>query len=81
MLNKKKDFFLILVEKKQIIGFNDFYDYKSGNNLFNVECVSDIGEIFFVPNTIANSLINSYEIIHHKIALRVEQRAKYLIRN
>ena len=81
LLNKKKDFFLILVEKKQIIGFNDFYDYKSGNNLFNVECVSEEGEIFFVPNTIVNSLINSYEIIHHKIALRVEERAKYFIEN
>ena len=81
LLNKKKDFFLILVEKKQIIGFNDFYDYKSGNNLFNVECVSEEGEIFFVPNTIVNSLINSSEIIHHKIALRVEERAKYFIEN
>ena len=81
LLNQKKEFFLISIDKNQIIGFNDFYDYKSGNNLFNVECVSDIGEIFFVPNTIANSLINSYEIIHHKIALRVEQRAKYFIRN
>ncbi len=81
LLNQKKEFFLISIDKNQIVGFNDFYDYKSGNNLFNVECVSDIGEIYFVPNTIANSLINSYEIIHHKIALRVEQRAKYFIRN
>ena len=81
LLNQKKEFFLISIDKNQIIGFNDFYDYKSGNNLFNVECVSEEGEIFFVPNTIVNSLINSYEIIHHKIALRVEERAKYFIEN
>ena len=79
MLNKSKEFVITTIEKNQIIGFNEFYNYKNGNNLFTVECISDIAEIFFVPKTIVTSLLNSYDLINNKIAIRVEQRAKFFI--
>ena len=81
MSNQKKNFLISTVDKNDIIGLSDFYDFKTGNNLFNVECISDEAEIFFVPNTIVNSLLNSYDIINKKIALHVEQRANYYINN
>ena len=77
--NKEKEIFLTTIEKNEIIGFNEFYDYKNGNYLFSVECISKEAEIFFVPNTIVTSLLNSYDIINNKIAIRVEQRAKFFI--
>ncbi len=77
--NKEKELLLTTIEKNQIIGFNEFYDYKNGNYLFTVECISKEAEIFFVPNTIVTSLLNSYDIINNKIAIRVEQRAKLFI--
>jgi hypothetical protein len=79
MINKSKEFVITTIEKNQIIGFNEFYNYKNGNNLFTVECISDIAEIFFVPKTIVTSLLNSYDLINNKIAIRVEQRAKFFI--
>jgi len=81
MSNQKKNFLISTIEKNDIIGLSDFYDFKTGNNLFNVECISDEAEIFFVPNTIFFSLLNSYDIINKKIALYVEQRANYYINN
>jgi hypothetical protein len=77
--NKVKEFFLLTIEKNQIIGLNEFYDFRNGNYLFTVECISKEAEIFFVPNTIVTSLLNSYDIINNKIAIIVEQRAKFFI--
>ena len=79
--NKEKNEILMSeVNSLQILGLNDFLEYKTKLNLFSVICYSDEADVFFVPTTIESIILNSIDSIRMKAAKLIEQRAKYFIK-
>ena len=54
--------FLCSYNGQDIIGLKEFYDSKTGVCHFNVQCTSDYGEVFFLPNVLITSLLSNDEI-------------------
>ena len=83
---KKNPFFMNKANIKQlinfgnysvddIIGLNDIYESTKLSYDFSVECISNGGEIFHMPNEIYNSLIKNVDI-SSKINAFIERRLK-----
>ena len=67
-----------------VVGFNDIYDYKTGLNNFSVECISDDGEVYFLPKEIVTSILteenintNISEFIGKQCLILINEISKY----
>ena len=68
----------------EVVGFNDIYDYKTGLNNFSVECISEEGEVYFLPKEIVTSMLteenmnaNISEYIGKQCLLLINEINKY----
>ena len=79
ILTKERDINFQIYKSSDVIGLNDVYDEKTGLNNFSVECISDEGEVYFLPKEIFTSMITN-ETINNNINELVEKQCLLLLR-
>ena len=77
-LNQKNEILIGKIQKKEIIGFENYYDPKNFINYFTVECVSDQGEVYFLQRELVTSL-SSDDTINLKIGDIVGEHCTYFL--
>ena len=75
--NEKINIILSYCTSKQILGLNEFYHFRTEINHFNVECVSDEGELYYIPKENFHSMINKVSSFSEKIKKMIEQKVKF----
>ena len=78
-LNKEREISFNIYKFSEVVGLNDLYDSKTGLYNFSIECISDEGEVYFLPEEILTSLITN-ETIKKNIDELVEKQCKMLLR-
>ena len=78
-LNKEREISFNIYKFSEVVGLNDLYDGKTGLYNFNIECISDEGEVYFLPEEILTSLITN-ETIKKNMDELVEKQCKMLLR-
>ena len=76
--NEKKDIIFALYQEPQILGLNELYNNKNFIYNFSLNCLSEKGEVFFLPNEIVTSLL-SIDSINNKIYSIVDAESKKMI--
>lgn len=64
--------------EKEILGLNEFYDYKSQFNLFTAECLTDC-IIFYLPKKMMNIIVGKENSVKYHVLNLIELKAKYYI--
>ena len=78
-LNKEREISFNIYKFSEVVGLNDLYDGKTGLYNFSIECISDEGEVYFLPEEILTSLITN-ETIKKNMDELVEKQCKMLLR-
>ena len=78
-LNKEREISFNIYKFSEVVGLNDLYDSKTGLYNFSIECISDEGEVYFLPEEILTSLITN-ETIKKNMDELVEKQCKMLLR-
>ena len=78
-LTKERDINLYVYKSSEVVGLNDIYDTKTGLFNFSVECLSDEGEVYFLPEEILNSLCTN-ETIQKNINELTEKQCLMLLK-
>ena len=78
-LNKEREISFNIYKFSEVVGLNDLYDGKTGLYNFSIECISDGGEVYFLPEEILTSLITN-ETIKKNMDELVEKQCKMLLR-
>ena len=79
ILKKEREINLNVYKFSEILGLNDIYDKKTGLFNFSVECISDEGEVYFLPKEILNSLCTN-ETIQKNINELTEKQCVMLLK-
>ena len=74
----KKTIEMSIFNEKEILGLNEFYDYKSQINLFTAECLTDC-IIFYLPKKMMNIIIEKEMNVKFYVLNLIELKAKYYI--
>ena len=77
--NKEREISFNIYKFSEVVGLNDLYDGKTGLYNFSIECISDEGEVYFLPEEILTSLITN-ETIKKNMDELVEKQCKMLLR-
>ena len=78
-LNKEREISFNIYKFSEVVGLSDLYDSKTGLYNFSIECTSDEGEVYFLPEEILTSLITN-ETIKKNMDELVEKQCKMLLR-
>ena len=78
-LNKEREISFNIYKFSEVVGLSDLYDSKTGLYNFSIECISDEGEVYFLPEEILTSLITN-ETIKKNMDELVEKQCKMLLR-
>ena len=78
-LNKEREISFNIYKFSEVVGLSDLYDGKTGLYNFSIECISDEGEVYFLPEEILTSLITN-ETIKKNMDELVEKQCKMLLR-
>ena len=62
ILTKEREINFNVYKSFDVVGLNDIYDIETGLFNFSVECISDKGEVYFLPEEILNSLCTNETI-------------------
>ena len=76
---EEQDILLGSYKGQDILGLKEFYDQKTGVCHFNVQCTSDYGEVYFLPNALITSLLSNDEI-NAKITNYSNEKTKCLMK-
>jgi hypothetical protein len=79
-LNEKREIILSFISGNKILGLNEFYNYKTQYYHLTLEVISPEANVFFLPKTISNSLINSFDPLNRKFAEIIENKVKFYIK-
>jgi CRP-like cAMP-binding protein len=74
----KKIIEMDVFNEKEILGLNEFYDYKSQFNLFTAECLTDC-IIFYIPKKMMNIIVGKENSVKYHVLNLIELKAKYYI--
>ena len=77
--SKERDILFNLYKSSDVVGLKDIYDEKTGLNNFTVECISEEGEVYFLPNEIYTSM-STDETIKQNIEELVVKQCLFLLR-
>ena len=78
-LTKERDILFNTFQSSDVVGLSDIYDIKTGINNFSVECISEEGEVYFLPKEILTSMITNEKIMSNVREL-VEKQCLVLLR-
>lgn len=74
---ERKKISLLNFNSKQIIGLNEFYHFKTEINHFNLQCLSDEGEVYFIHKENFYSMINKVNSFLEKTKKLIEQKVMF----
>lgn len=74
---ERKKISLLNFNSKQIIGLNEFYHFKTEINHFNLQCLSEEGEVYFIPKENFYSMINKVNTFLEKAKKLIEQKVMF----
>ena len=77
---EEKEITLNIVSGYEILGLNEFYNYKTQYYHLTLEVISNEAEVFFLPKTLSTSLINSFDSLNKKFAELIENKTKFYIK-
>ena len=78
-LTKERDIIFNTFKSSDVVGLKDLYDTKTNLNNFTVECISEEGEVYFLPKEIITSMITN-DKINSNIDELVEKKCMGLLR-
>ena len=78
-LTKERDIIFNTFKSSDVVGLKDLYDTKTNLNNFTVECISEEGEVYFLPKEIITSMITN-DKINSNIDELVEKKCLGLLR-
>ena len=78
-ITKEREINFNIYKFSDVVGLNDIYDTKSGLYTFSVECISDEGEVYFLPEEILTSMCTN-ETIQKNINELVGKQCAILLR-
>lgn len=74
-----QEIIIMTTNSRHIIGLNEYYSCKTDIVNFNVECLSETAEVFFLPKESFFSIIEKNEPIKCRITKLIEQNVHYFI--
>ena len=74
---KPQEIILTTMKKNEILGLNEFYNYKTKLFNFNAECVSDYALLYFLPYKYSYTLLNVQ--LKDSVTNYIETRINYFI--
>ena len=78
-ITKEREINFNIYKFSDVVGLNDIYDSKSGLYTFSVECISDVGEVYFLPEEILTSMCTN-ETIQKNIDELVGKQCSILLK-
>lgn len=76
---EQKEIMLTMTTNKQVFGLNELLYYKNEMSLFNIECISDESEVYYIPKESFFLMINNNITLKARCAKLVEEKAKFYI--
>ena len=77
---EEKEITLSHISGYEILGLNEFYNYKTQYYHLTLEVISNEANVFFLPKTLSTSLINSFDSLNKKFAELIENKTKFYIK-
>ena len=74
---KPQEIFLTTMKEGEIIGLNEFYNYKTKLFNFSAECISDSAQLFFLPSKYLSTLINIH--LKNNVIDSIESKLTFFI--
>ena len=79
-IKEEKEITLSQITGYEILGLNEFYNYKTQYYHLTLEVISNEANVFFLPKTLSTSLINSFDSLNKKFAELIENKTKFYIK-
>ena len=76
---KKKDIQIATMRRKDVIGMNEYYNYKTLLNNFTVECTSEGATVFFISKEHFNMITSKEPSVRERVSQMVELKVVYFI--
>lgn len=76
---EQKEITLTMTNNKQVFGLSELLYYKNEMSLFNVECISDESEVYYIPKESFFLMVNNNITLKTRCAKLVEEKAKFYI--